>query len=159
MKITLECSVTFFSFFVKTYWKFLLFFHFGKTCIDSSLCIASPQIFSVIKYSPATGVNTRIFFLTESPLLSDHSFYISVFILSENFMQMLLLLFFLFNLLASFALTFLCLILKERTSLVVQWLRCHLPVQGVQVRSLARQLKSYMPPGQKKSKQKAETVV
>ena len=149
----------FFFFFVKTYWKFLLFFHFGKTCIDSSLCIASPQIFSLIKYSSATGVNTRIFFLTESPLLSDHCFYISVFILSENFMQMLLLLFFLFNLLASFALTFLCLILKERTSLMVQWLRRHLPVQGVQVRSLARQLKSYMPPGQKKSKQKAETVV
>ena len=85
-------------FFVKTYWNFLLFFHFGKTCINPSLRIASPPIFTLIKYLPATGVNSRISFLTESPLLSDHSFYISVFILSESFMQMLLLLFYLISL-------------------------------------------------------------
>ena len=84
--------------FVKTYWNFLLFFHFGKTCIDPSLRIASPPISTLIKYSPATGVNSRISFLTESPLLSDHCFYISVFILSESFMQMLLLLFCLISL-------------------------------------------------------------
>ena len=35
------------------------------------------------------------------------------------------------------------------TSLVVQWLRLHLPVQGVWVRSLVRELRSHMPCGQK----------
>ena len=35
------------------------------------------------------------------------------------------------------------------TSLAVQRLRLHLPVQGVQVRSLVRELRSHMPLGQK----------
>ena len=40
------------------------------------------------------------------------------------------------------------------TSLVVQELRLHLPVQEVQVRSLARELRSHMPGAKKKKKQK-----
>ena len=36
------------------------------------------------------------------------------------------------------------------TSLVVQWLRLHLPMQGVWVRSLVRELRSHMPYSQKK---------
>ena len=36
-----------------------------------------------------------------------------------------------------------------RTSLVVQWLRLHLPVQGSVVQSLIRELRSYMTWGQK----------
>ena len=35
------------------------------------------------------------------------------------------------------------------TSLLVQWLRLHLPMQGVQVQSLARELGSHIPCGQK----------
>ena len=35
------------------------------------------------------------------------------------------------------------------TSLSVQWLRLHLPMQGMQVQSLARELGSHMPCGQK----------
>ena len=35
-----------------------------------------------------------------------------------------------------------------RTSLVVQWLRLRLPMQGVWVRSLIRELRSHMPHGQ-----------
>ena len=33
---------------------------------------------------------------------------------------------------------------NEGTSLVVQWLRIHLPVQGMQVPSLVRELRSHM---------------
>ena len=33
--------------------------------------------------------------------------------------------------------------------LVVQWLRVHLPMQGVQVQSLLGELKSHMPQGPK----------
>ena len=40
-------------------------------------------------------------------------------------------------------------LLHFRTSLVVQWFRLHLPMQGVQVWSLVGKLGSYMPPGQK----------
>ena len=35
-------------------------------------------------------------------------------------------------------------------SLVVKWLRLLLPMQGVQVRSLVRELRSHMPHGQEK---------
>ena len=38
-----------------------------------------------------------------------------------------------------------------RTSLVVQWLRLHLPIQGVRVWSLVRELRSHMPRGHKKN--------
>ena len=38
------------------------------------------------------------------------------------------------------------------TLLVDQWLRLLLPVQALQVRSLAGELRSYMSPGQKKEK-------
>ena len=37
----------------------------------------------------------------------------------------------------------------DGTSLVVQWLRLRLPMQGVWVRSLVGELRSHMPPGQK----------
>ena len=37
-------------------------------------------------------------------------------------------------------------------SLAVQWLRLHFPVEGVQVQSLVRELRSHMPLGQKKNK-------
>ena len=37
--------------------------------------------------------------------------------------------------------------LKIGTSLVVQWLRSHLPMQGMWVQSLVRELRSHMPPG------------
>ena len=37
---------------------------------------------------------------------------------------------------------------EEGTSQVVQWLRLHLPMQGVRVRSLLRELRSHMPRGQ-----------
>ena len=41
------------------------------------------------------------------------------------------------------------------TSLVVQWLRLHFPIQGVQVQSLVGELRSHKPLGQKaKTKQK-----
>ena len=39
------------------------------------------------------------------------------------------------------------------TSLVVQWLRIQLPLQGVRVQSLVRELTSHIPCGQKKQKQ------
>jgi len=38
------------------------------------------------------------------------------------------------------------------TSLAVQWLRLCLPIQGLQVQSLAGELRSHMPHGQKKKK-------
>ena len=38
---------------------------------------------------------------------------------------------------------------REGTSLVVQWLRLRLPMKGVQVRTLVRELRSHMPWGQK----------
>ena len=37
----------------------------------------------------------------------------------------------------------------HRTSLAVQWLRLHLPIQVVQVLSLVRELRYHMPQGQK----------
>ena len=39
------------------------------------------------------------------------------------------------------------------TSLVVQWLRLYLPVLGVQIQSLVRELRSHMPHGQKGKKE------
>ena len=39
--------------------------------------------------------------------------------------------------------------MTHRTSLAVQWLRPHLPIQVVQVLSLVRELRYYMPQGQK----------
>ena len=36
---------------------------------------------------------------------------------------------------------------KEGTSLAVQWLRIRLPMQGLRVRSLVRELKSHIPWG------------
>ena len=46
---------------------------------------------------------------------------------------------------------------QAASSLAVQWLRLHLPKQGVQVRFLVCDLRSHMPPGQKK--QNKETVL
>ena len=43
------------------------------------------------------------------------------------------------------------------TSLEVQWLRPHLPMQGVQVRSLVGERRSHMPCGQKKKSPKHRT--
>ena len=43
---------------------------------------------------------------------------------------------------------------KSRMSLVVQWLGLHLPLQGVRVQALVRDLRSHMPQGQKKTKYK-----
>ena len=40
-------------------------------------------------------------------------------------------------------------IYRLETSLVVQWLRLRLPVQGVKVRSLVREIRSHMPQEQK----------
>ena len=40
-------------------------------------------------------------------------------------------------------------VLADGISLVVQWLRLYLPVQGAQVRSLGRELRSHMPCRQK----------
>ena len=40
---------------------------------------------------------------------------------------------------------------RQGTSHVVQWLRLHLPMQGVQVRSPVRELRTDMPHGQKKN--------
>ena len=40
------------------------------------------------------------------------------------------------------------------TSVAVQWLRLRLQIQGLQVRSLAGKLRSYMPRGQKKKNPK-----
>ena len=37
---------------------------------------------------------------------------------------------------------------------MVQWLRLHLPMQGVQIQSLIRELRSYMPQGRKKQNMK-----
>ena len=39
--------------------------------------------------------------------------------------------------------------LSARTSLVVQWLRLHLPMQGMQVQFLVRELRSHMPQAKK----------
>ena len=39
---------------------------------------------------------------------------------------------------------------EEGNSLDIQWLRLLLPMQGVGVRSLVAELRSHMPPGQKK---------
>ena len=45
------------------------------------------------------------------------------------------------------------------TSLVVQWLRLHLLVQEVRVRSAVGELRSYMPPGQKtKTRNRSNTA-
>ena len=41
---------------------------------------------------------------------------------------------------------------KSRTSLVAQWLRRCLPIQGMQVCSLGRELRAHMPHGKKKKK-------
>ena len=41
-------------------------------------------------------------------------------------------------------------------TLVIQWLRRCLPMQGVQVRSLAGELRYHMPQGQKKKKSKTQ---
>ena len=46
-----------------------------------------------------------------------------------------------------------------RTSLVVQWLRLQLPVQGVGVQSLIQELRSHMPHMAKKTKHKTETIL
>ena len=45
------------------------------------------------------------------------------------------------------------------TSLEVQWLRLCLLMQGVQDRSLVRELRSRMPRGQKTKKNKTEAVL
>ena len=45
-----------------------------------------------------------------------------------------------------------------QTSLVVQWLRLCFPVQGVQVRSLVRKLRSHTPCGQNTKKHKTEEI-
>ena len=53
-------------------------------------------------------------------------------------------------------------IFKEReagTSLVIQWLRFHLPVQGFWVRSLIRELKTLHAWGPKNLKHKTEAIV
>ena len=49
---------------------------------------------------------------------------------------------------------------RERTSLVVPWLRLHLPLQGVRVWSLVGETRSHMPRVQKKktSKHRAEAT-
>ena len=39
-----------------------------------------------------------------------------------------------------------------------QWLRLLLPVQGLQVRSLVGELRSYMSPGKKKKKKKKQNI-
>ena len=44
--------------------------------------------------------------------------------------------------------------ITEGTSLAVHWLRLHLPMEGVQVRSLVRELRSHKPHGQKKQNRK-----
>ena len=45
------------------------------------------------------------------------------------------------------------------TSLVVQWLRLRLPVQGVRVRSLVGELRSHMPGGQTTKTQNRSNIV
>ena len=45
------------------------------------------------------------------------------------------------------------------TSLVVQWFRLHLPVQGEQVQSLVGELRSHMPQGQKTKTQNRSNIV
>ena len=47
---------------------------------------------------------------------------------------------------------------QAASSLAVQWLRLHLPKQGVQVRFLVCDLRSHMPPGKKKTKQRNSIV-
>ena len=49
---------------------------------------------------------------------------------------------------------------QRGTLLAVQWLRLHLPMQGVWVQSLVRELRSHMPRGQKKlPKHKTEAIL
>ena len=43
-------------------------------------------------------------------------------------------------------------------SLVIQWLRLHLSMQGVQVRSLVEELRPHMAHGQKNPKHKTEAI-
>ena len=43
--------------------------------------------------------------------------------------------------------------------LVVQWLRFHLPMQGEQVRSLVRELRSHRPQGQKTKTKNPEAIL
>ena len=45
------------------------------------------------------------------------------------------------------------------TSLVVQWLRLHLPVQGGQVQSLVGELRSHIPQGQKTKTSNRSNIV
>ena len=45
------------------------------------------------------------------------------------------------------------------SSLAVQWLRLRLPMQGLQVRSLDRELRVHMPLGQKTKKYKTEAIL
>ena len=42
---------------------------------------------------------------------------------------------------------------------MVQWLRLHLPMRGVWVRSLVRELRSHIPCGQKNQKHKTSNTV
>ena len=44
-------------------------------------------------------------------------------------------------------------------ALVIQWLRLHLPIQGLQVQFLGGELRSHMAWGQKKTKHKTEAVL
>ena len=44
------------------------------------------------------------------------------------------------------------------TSLVAQWLRLRLPMQGVRVPALVRELRSHMPRGQKTNTQTTEAI-
>jgi len=48
---------------------------------------------------------------------------------------------------------------KRGTSLVIQWLRLHLSMQGVQVWSLVEGLRLHMPHGQKNPKHKTEAIL
>ena len=49
--------------------------------------------------------------------------------------------------------------LTSGTSLVVQWLRLHLPVQGVWIRSMVRELSSHMPCHQKTKIENRSNIV
>ena len=44
------------------------------------------------------------------------------------------------------------------TSLAVQWLELHLPMQGVWIQSLARELRSHIPHGQKTKNHETEAI-
>ena len=52
-----------------------------------------------------------------------------------------------------------CINYQRRTPLVVQWLRLQVPVQGVQVQSLVRELRSHRAWGQKNPKHKTEAIL